>query len=171
MMMRSMIRAGTRLAWPAALCGIGLLAGLAIRAPSDAADKPPAINESKIVGWDEARVHKADWGEMRFYFTGQTAGTKDVLTAVAVVEPGKAVHKAHRHAEEEYLVLVEGSGVWSLDGKETPAKRGDVLYTAPWVYHGLTNTGDRPLIFLVVRYASKGVPVPTRPDNRPDELK
>jgi len=68
-------------------------------------------------------------------------------------------------------VLVEGSGVWSLDGKETPAKRGDVLYTAPWVYHGLTNTGDRPLIFLVVRYASKGVPVPTRPDNRPDELK
>ena len=26
---------------------------------------------------------------MRFYFTGETSGSKNVLTAVAVVEPGK----------------------------------------------------------------------------------
>jgi mannose-6-phosphate isomerase-like protein (cupin superfamily) len=136
---------------------------------SDAADKPPLL-KSKIVGWDEARKTEADWGQMRFYFTGETAGTKNVLTAVAVVEPGKAVHKSHRHAEEEYLVLVDGSGTWSLDGKDSPARRGDVLYVEPWVYHGLKNTGERPLIFLVVRYAGKGVPAPPRPDNRPDEL-
>jgi mannose-6-phosphate isomerase-like protein (cupin superfamily) len=93
-----------------------------------------------------------------------------VLTAVAVVEPGKAVHKSHRHAEEEYLVLVDGAGTWSLAGRQTPAKRGDVLYAEPWVYHGLKNTGDKPLIFLVVRYSSKGVPLPPRPDNKPDEM-
>jgi hypothetical protein len=89
---------------------------------------------------------------------------------VAVVQPGKSVHKAHRHAEEEYLALVEGSGTWSLDGKEFPAARGDVLYVEPWVYHGLTNTGDNPLIFLVVRYNGKGVPPPPQPDGRPNEL-
>ena len=141
-----------------------------IHSRSDAADPKPQILESKIVGWDEARMHKADWGEMRFYFTGETSGSKDVLTAVAVVEPGKTVHKAHRHAEEEYLAIVEGSGTWSLNGKESPAKRGDVLYAAPWVYHGVTNTGDKRLGFLVVRYNSKGIAVPPRPDNRPDEL-
>jgi mannose-6-phosphate isomerase-like protein (cupin superfamily) len=90
--------------------------------------------------------------------------------AVAVVQPGKAVHQAHRHAEEEYLALVEGSGTWHLDGKELPAQRGDVLYVEPWVYHGLTNTGDTPLIFLVVRYNGQGVVPPPRPDDRPDEL-
>jgi mannose-6-phosphate isomerase-like protein (cupin superfamily) len=136
---------------------------------ADAADKPAPTIESKIVGWDEAQIHKADWGQMRFYMTGETSGSKNVLTAVAIVEPGKSVHKAHRHAEEEYLAVVEGSGTWSLNDKESPAKRGDVLYAAPWVYHGLTNTGDKPLIFLVVRYSSKGVPVPPRPDSRPDE--
>jgi len=145
-------------------------AAMFVHSRTDAADKKPEIISSKIVGWEEARVHKADWGEMRFYFTGETSGSKSVLTAVAVVEPGKAVHKAHRHPEEEYLAVVEGSGVWSLDGKESPAKRGDVLYAAPWVYHGLTNTGDKPLVFLVVRYNSKGVAVPPRPDTRPDEL-
>lgn len=151
--------------------GAMLTAGMVIQGRTDAADKKPETIVSKIVGWEEARAHQADWGEMRFYFTGETSGSKSVLTAVAVVEPGKAVHKAHRHAEEEYLAVVEGSGTWNLDGKESPAKRGDVLYAAPWVYHGLTNTGDKPLIFLVVRYTGKGAPVPPRPDNRPDELK
>jgi oxalate decarboxylase/phosphoglucose isomerase-like protein (cupin superfamily) len=150
--------------------GAVVAVAMLVQGRTDAADEKPEPITSKIVGWDEARAQKADWGEMRFYFTGETSGSKSVLTAVAVVEPGKTVHKAHRHAEEEYLAIVEGSGTWSLNGKETPAKRGDVLYVAPWIYHGVTNTGDKPLIFLVVRYASKGVPAPPRPDNRPDEL-
>jgi mannose-6-phosphate isomerase-like protein (cupin superfamily) len=125
--------------------------------------------KSAIVSWDDARSHQADWGEMRRYFTGETLGTKDVLTAVATVKPGKTVHRAHRHAEEEYLILAEGAGTWSLNGKESPAKRGDILYAEPWVYHGVTNTGSEPLIFVVVRFNSKGVKLPPRPDNRPDE--
>ncbi|MBL7139650.1 MAG: cupin domain-containing protein [Planctomycetes bacterium] len=125
--------------------------------------------KSQIIPWDDARANVADWGEMRRYFTGQTGATQNVLVAVAVVKPGMAVHKAHRHAEEEYLALVEGTGVWSLDGKEFPAKRGDILYAEPWVYHGLTNTGETPLTFIVVRYNGKGVDVPPQPDERPNE--
>ena len=144
-------------------------ATLAARSSAKAADPQPKPLKSGIVSFDDAKANQADWGEMRRYFTGETLGTKNVLTAVAIVKPGKAVHRAHRHAEEEYLILAEGSGTWSLDGKESPAKRGDILYVEPWVYHGLTNTGTEPLIFVVVRFNSKGVKVPPRPDNRPDE--
>jgi mannose-6-phosphate isomerase-like protein (cupin superfamily) len=133
-----------------------------------AADLPKLV-KSGIVSFDDAKAQQADWGGMRRYFTGETAGTKDVLTAVAIVKPGKAVHRAHRHADEEYLILAEGSGTWSLDGKESPAKRGDILYAEPWVYHGLTNTGTDQLIFVVLRFNSKGVKLPPRPDTRPDE--
>jgi mannose-6-phosphate isomerase-like protein (cupin superfamily) len=147
-----------------------LLAVVMVAASSAAAADPqPKPLKSGIVSFADAKANQADWGEMRRYFTGETSGTKDVLTAVAIVKPGKAVHRAHRHAQEEYLILVEGSGTWSLDGKESPAKRGDILYAEPWVYHGLTNAGTEPLIFVVVRFASKGVQVPPRPDNRPDE--
>ena len=145
---------------------VATLAGLS---PVRAADPSPKPLKSGIVSFDDAPAHQADWGEMRRYFTGETAGTKDVLTAVAIVKPGKAVHRAHRHAQEEYLILVEGSGTWSLDGKEFPAKRGDILYTEPWVYHGLTNSSSEQLIFVVVRFNSKGVTIPPRPDDRPDE--
>lgn len=154
----------------------GFAAAVLLLRTTDAADPAseekavPKPLQSQIVRWDDARSNTGDWGEMRRYFTGETYATKDVLVAAAVVEPGKAVHKAHRHAEEEYLMLVEGSGVWSLDGKECEARRGDVLYAAPWVFHGLTNTGDKPLIFAVVRYNPKGVKVPERPtDGKKDE--
>jgi mannose-6-phosphate isomerase-like protein (cupin superfamily) len=133
-------------------------------------DRPAQPLKSQIVRQDETRITKGDWGEMYHYFAGESPATRNVLVAVAVVQPGKAVHRAHRHAMEEYLMLVEGSGVWSLEGKETPAKTGDVLYAAPWVYHGLTNTGTAPLRFAVVRYSAKGVEPPPRPDSRPDEL-
>ena len=152
------------------LFSAGLAAALWMRYPAAAADRKPAMLKSGVVSWDAAKTHKADWGEMRRYFTGETFGTRNVLTAVAIVEPGKAVHRAHRHAEEEYLVVAEGSGTWSLDGKEFPANRGDILYVEPWVYHGLANTGDKPLIFVVVRYNAKGVKTPPRPDDRADEL-
>ncbi len=134
------------------------------------AAEPAAPLKTQVMSWDEAKANVAGWGEMRRYFGGSTFATKDALVAVAVVKPGEAVHKEHRHAQEEYLALIEGSGTWSVEGKKFPAKRGDVLYTEPWAYHGLTNTGQEPLIFLVVRYNGKGVDTPPQPDDRPNEL-
>ena len=151
------------------LCGAGFAAAL-LWYPSDAADTGPKLLKSRVVGWDAALPYHADWGQLRTYFRGETHGAKDVLTAVAVVEPGKAIHRQHRHAQEEYLILVMGSGKWSLAGKEFPANIGDILYVEPWVYHGLTNTGTGTLVFVVVRFNAKGVQIPQRPDDRPDEL-
>lgn len=153
-----------------ALCGAGFATALLMWYPSDAADTGPKLLKSQVVGWDAAQPRQFDWGQFRAYFRGETHGTKNVLTAVAVVELGKAVHRQHRHAQEEYLVVVMGSGTWSLAGKEFPANLGDILYVEPWVYHGLTNTGTEALVFVVVRYNAKGVKTPPRPDARPDEL-
>lgn len=129
----------------------------------------PAMLESQVTSWAAASSHKDDWGEMRTYFRGETRGTKDAFVAVAVVEPGKAVHRTHRHAEEEYLVINEGAGMWQLGEKTFPANKSDILSVEPWVFHGLVNTGDKPLVFTVVRFNCKGVPPPPRPDAGPDE--
>lgn len=155
----------------AVVCG-GMLALTLFASPSESAGpstRPSAI-QSKIVAWKDASSHKGDWGEMRTYFRGETLGTKNAFSAVAVVAPGKAVHRAHRHVEEEYLVINEGSGVWQLGDKTFPARKGDMLYVEPWVYHGLTNTGDNPLVFTVIKFNSKGIELPPRPDSRKDEL-
>lgn len=125
---------------------------------------------SAIVPLKDTPENKGDWGVMRPYFTGQTGGTSGVFVAAGTIQPGKSVHGAHRHAEEEYLLITEGSGTWSLEGKETPARKGDMLYVQPWVFHGIKNTGKSPLEFAVFKYTAKGVPVTSRPDSGKDEL-
>ncbi|HQH72345.1 MAG TPA: cupin domain-containing protein [bacterium] len=146
------------------LAAVVVISPFGIQAWVKAGDAPKSgPNRSGIVTWEQAKSNTGEWGEMRVFFEGETFGTTQNLAALAVIKPGQALHPAHRHAEEEYLVITEGSGVWHLDGKEYPAKKGDVLYTEPWVMHGLVNTGSEPLTFFVVKWNSKGVTPPPEP--------
>lgn len=121
---------------------------------------------SKVVRWDEVPAERGPWGEIRRYFSGEGFGAKDLLAAIAVVKPGEALHEAHRHAEEEFLLITEGSGTWHLSGKEFPLKKGDVLYVEPWAMHGCRNTGKEPLTFFVARWSGKGIPAPPEPKEK-----
>ncbi len=95
------------------------------------------------------------------YFLGETVGTTRTSASLVVVEPGRELHPAHKHAEEEFLLIVEGEGRWSLNGRTFKAKAGDFLYAAPWDDHGLFNSGTAPLKFVVWKWNSKGVPPPS----------
>jgi quercetin dioxygenase-like cupin family protein len=103
---------------------------------------------------------------MRKAFTGDSYGTRELFVSSFVVKPGQEVHPPHRHPHEEFMTIMEGSGVWHLDGKEIPARKGDVIYTAPWSKHGLKNTGDVPLLYFVVKFNTKGVEVPEEPEKK-----
>jgi mannose-6-phosphate isomerase-like protein (cupin superfamily) len=127
-------------------------------------DKPLA---SALIRAENAVPTRGDWGEWRRYFRGQTHGTRDMVVLVVTLKPGQAPHPPHRHAEEEFMILADGSGTWTLDGKEIAAKKGDVVYAAPWTLHGLRSTGDGPLTYYMVKWNNKGV----RPPDRPREAK
>ena len=112
---------------------------LAAQGPTE---KPLA---SGVVRADDAVPTRGSWGEWRRYFRGETHGTKDMVVLVVTLKSGEAPHPPHQHAEEEFMILADGTGTWTLDGKEIAAKKGDVLYAAPWTTHGLKNTSDAPL--------------------------
>ena len=140
---------------------LGLVAGLAFTCLDSVATEP--LQPSQIVTQAQAKAEKGDGYVFYSYFTKPTFGTQDALTGVAVIEPGKEIHPPHIHAEEEYLMVIEGEGVWSLKDKDIPAKAGDILYAAPWDSHGIRNTGNKPLKFVVMKWHSKGLPVPAEP--------
>ena len=124
----------------------------------------PAVQSSAIRSIDEAQRQDFDWGTLHTYFQDESHGTRDGLAAVAVIKPGREIHPPHQHAEEEYLMVVEGNGTWHLNGSERPAKPGDMQYAAPWDVHGITNTGREPLRFVVWKWNSKGVVLRSRPE-------
>jgi mannose-6-phosphate isomerase-like protein (cupin superfamily) len=114
-----------------------------------------------IIPQSGAKQEQFGWGKFYTYFDGGSFSAKHDLAAVAVIDPGKEIHPAHRHADEEYLMVVSGEGMWTLKGETKPAHAGDMLYAAPWDLHGITNTGKTPLTFLVWKWSSKGVdPLP-----------
>ena len=44
-----------------------------------------------------------------------------------------------------------------------PSIQGDILYTSPWDWHGIKNTGTETLSFVVFKWNYKGVPPPIKP--------
>ena len=44
------------------------------------------------------------------------------------------------------MILAEGAGIWNVAGKQSAARKGDVLYAAPWTLHGRKNTSDAHLL-------------------------
>lgn len=143
-----------------------LLFGLALAFMLGAmfAGQPLGPIPSSVMSEEEALKEEFEWGTFYTYHQGETYGTQDVLTGVAVIKSGWEIHPPHTHAEEEYMIVTEGQGVWHLNGEEFEAGKGDMLYAAPWDIHGVKNTGDGPLTFWVWKWNNKGVDLPAEPD-------
>jgi mannose-6-phosphate isomerase-like protein (cupin superfamily) len=121
----------------------------------------PTVLDTGVRTADAAQVETFDWGQLVTYFAGDSYAATDSLSAVAVIKPGMEIHPPHVHSEEEYLMVLEGEGTWSVEGRESPARAGDMLYAAPWDEHGISNTGTTPLKFVVFKWNPKPVaPMP-----------
>lgn len=152
-----------------ALVAAGFVAG---RLPPQVEAQAPARKPlAALVQAADAVPTRGAWGERLRYFKGDTNGTSDMVVLAVTLKPGQAPHPTHQHAEEEFMILAEGAGTWHLDGKEFPARKGDVVYAAPWALHGLKNTGDAPLTYYMVKWNNKGVKAPEKPAPRPPEEK
>jgi quercetin dioxygenase-like cupin family protein len=73
-----------------------------------------------------------------------------LLVGLNAFEPGQA-HELHAHdgIDKMYHVL-EGGGVFLLEGRELPMRAGDLLIAPAGVPHGIRNTGTDRLLVLAV---------------------
>ncbi len=129
----------------------------------DIAAKAPAGLETQILSAKDAKTSAEQWGRFTEYFAGETEGVTDLLSGVAEIKPGMEIHPPHKHAEEEFLMVLEGEGTWTLGDKEFPAEQGDMLYARAWDVHNISNTGDTVLKFVFWKWHSKGTKRPVDP--------
>jgi quercetin dioxygenase-like cupin family protein len=73
-----------------------------------------------------------------------------VLVGLNAFEPGQA-HELHAHLgmDKMYQVL-EGAGLFLLEGQELPMSAGDLMVAPEGVPHGIRNPGPTRLLVLVV---------------------
>ena len=102
-------------------------------------EHPVVIDPAEHAVWRSDKMGKATLFE-----------SPRLLVGLNAFEPGQS-HALHAHAgmDKMYLVL-EGEGVFLLDGRELAMKAGELLVAPADVPHGVRNTGTERLLVLAV---------------------
>ena len=73
-----------------------------------------------------------------------------LLVGLNAFEPGQS-HALHSHAGmDKVYQVVQGSGVFLLEGRELPMEAGDLLVAPEGVPHGVRNDGPERLLVLAI---------------------
>jgi len=67
---------------------------------------------------------------------------------MSVVAPHSATHPPHKHIEDEFFFVLEGTAEFYLDGKTKVAGPYTSFYCPSNVEHGIKNVGDTTLAIL-----------------------
>ncbi len=73
-----------------------------------------------------------------------------LLIGLNAFAPGQS-HALHAHAgmDKAYMVI-EGTGLFLLDGRELPMTAGDLLVAPDGVPHGVRNNSPAPLLVMAI---------------------
>ena len=73
-----------------------------------------------------------------------------LLVGLNAFEPGQS-HALHAHAGQDKVYhVVEGEGLFLLEGADLPMSAGDLLVAPEGVPHGIRNTGHGRLLVLAI---------------------
>lgn len=97
-------------------------------------------------------VRHEPFGEQYEYFNGSTEQLSLMVAGSLTLKPGMSPHPPHKHPEEEFLLVTEGSGEIEVDGIVTNAGPGSMMYCAGDHMHGIRNTGSGPMTFYYYKW-------------------
>ena len=131
----------------AATAVLATLAGLAV---SRAAPAPQM--HSRVFEWAQLKPEASKTGERREVFDAPTATLERLASHVTTLNPGQAPHPAHKHPEEELMILRQGTLEVTLNGQANRVETGGMIFCASNEMHGLRNVGTIPAIYYVVKW-------------------
>ena len=117
---------------------------------ASAAAKLPS--ETKDAG--KAKITKEPFGDLCIYWEGSTDQIKSMTAGSLRLKAGMSPHPPHTHPEEEFMVITEGTGDITVDGRVTKVGPGTMMYCAANKSHGIVNTGKSPLLFYFYKWSA-----------------
>ena len=70
---------------------------------------------------------------------------------MSVVVPREATHAPHKHVEDEFFFVLEGTAKFYLNGESTTGGAYSSFYCPSGSEHGISNAGDTELKYLVIK--------------------
>lgn len=101
---------------------------------------------------DQAALTREPFGDLRIYFEGRTGLLRSMTAGSLLLKAGMTPHPPHQHPEEELLLVTEGTGEITVDGKTTQVGPGAQMYCAGNKLHAISNTGSTPMLFYFYKW-------------------
>jgi quercetin dioxygenase-like cupin family protein len=109
------------------------------------------VNEFSLDRIEKTKAGYQYWFADKKFIDGRTV-------KLSVVAPHQATHAPHRHAEDEFFFVLEGKAEFILRGMTKIVGPMTSLYCPPNIEHGIRNTGDTELKYLVIKKYEQAAP-------------
>ena len=93
---------------------------------------------SLVLDPSSAKLTHENYGDLRIYFDGATEQLRALTVGCLALKAGMVPHPPHQHPEEEIMLVTEGAGEITVEGKAYAAAPGSMMYcsrTADARYH------------------------------------
>ena len=110
--------------------------------------------------FDSTRIKAApiNAGERREVFDAPTETLERFASHITTLDPGQAPHPAHRHPEEELMIVKEGTIEATLNGQPNRVDVGGMIFCASNELHGLRNIGTTRATYYVIKWFPHDLP-------------
>ena len=102
------------------------------------------VNQFNKEGAINTKVGYQYWFADKEFLDGRTL-------KMSVVGPHQSTHAPHRHLEDEFFFVLEGTAQFYLNGKTTIGEAYTSFYCPSNAEHGISNVGDTELKYLVIK--------------------
>jgi XRE family transcriptional regulator, regulator of sulfur utilization len=122
---------------------------------SVAAQDGPAKLPSSAFEWSTVAVRETAYGTVRQFLRSPTVTLDELELHVTSLNPGQTSHAPHRHANEELLVIREGTVEALVLGEWKRVGPGSVIFQASNELHGIRNVGSGTATYHVINWKSR----------------
>ena len=119
--------------------------------------KPAVIQGSSVFDWSAMEVKETKVGSVRSVLRKPTATLDELEMHVTTLKPGETSHAPHQHANEELIILKEGTVEVLNLGQWRRVEAGSIVFNASNDLHALRNVGSGPATYHVINWSPPGM--------------
>ena len=136
-----------------AVAAVAAFTAVAVMAFAQNAGKP--VLHSSVFNWATLSVTPTKSGERRSVFDAPTPTLANLECHITTLNPGEAPHPPHQHADEELMIVRDGT-LAALQGDHTNiVEAGGIIFEASNELHGLRNVGTNPATYFVIKFVPR----------------
>jgi quercetin dioxygenase-like cupin family protein len=112
------------------------------------------IMGSRAVDWGAVPVSQDGTHSVRHFFKAPTATLAELEVHVTSLPAGEMSHPAHKHHNEELVIVKEGTVEVLVNGRLQRVGPGSVIFNASNQMHSLRNVGNSAAVYHVINWKS-----------------